>query len=227
MAGAWLCHPVLSAPMSLQMAFDEILFRRLRDKEIQQPVLRIYFSSEPWMTTGYSDSGPFPETMRVCKRITGGGRVYHGDDLVFSLCARKEDDESFTSVRISYWKIHEAVKKAFEKKGAKPEFYRCDEALPRGAECFVNPIATDLGIDRKKVAGGAQKRSLGTLLHQESLQLPSGWDALDFQDALKSAFADEFKISWQEMFFDPEIMEEAKVLAEEKYKNLNEKLVTV
>lgn len=208
--------------MPLQMAFDELLFRRLRDKTIQEPVLRVYFSSEPWMTTGYSDSGPFPADLKICKRMTGGGRVFHGNDLIFSLVARKDDDESFASVRISYWKIHEAVKKAFEKMGARPEFFRCDEQLPRGAECFVFPIATDLAIDCKKVAGGAQKRSLGILMHQESVQLPPKMDALEFLECLKAGFAEEFKISWQDMICDPAMLEEAETLAAEKYKNLNE-----
>lgn len=223
--------------MPFQMALDEILFRRRMEGELSSPVLRFYFSSEPWMTVGYSHperekgegeigvqspshsftSSPIP----VCKRITGGGQVLHGKDLLFSLAARKEDDESFTSVRVSYWKIHEAVKNAFEKAGERARFYRCDEKLPRGGECFVYPIATDLELDQKKIAGGAQKRSSGALLHQESLQLPSRIEPFGFMEKVKHAFETQFGIILQDLPCDPEILEKAKYLASEKYENIN------
>src|SRR4051812_9719540 len=102
--------------MPVQMAVDEILFREYEQAEenragAREPVLRIYFSSEPWITVGYSHPEIKSVTeIPVCRRITGGGRVEHGRDLIFSVVAGKKDDESFGSVRISYLKIHEAVK---------------------------------------------------------------------------------------------------------------------
>ncbi len=174
------------------------------------------------MTAGYSDPGPYPENFKVCKRITGGGRVEHGKDVIFSLTGRKEDDDSFKSVSTSYWKIHEAVKTAFEKLGESPRFYRCDEKLPKGGECFVYPIATDLALGDKKVAGGAQKRSVGILMHQESIQIPKKMDAFAFASALRKGFEEQFHIVFSETQWDPEVFEEAKKLSMEKYPNLND-----
>ncbi len=211
----WNLLPALSAPMPLQMAIDEILFRSGAG-----PVLRFYFSSEPWVTVGYSYRGDIPDNVPACRRITGGGRVDHGRDLVFSLVASKGDDESFSSVRLSYWKIHEAVKAALESYGRQVRFYRCDENLPRGGDCFQFPIATDLAADGRKVAGGAQKRSGPALLHQESVRIPDGMDAAKFAARMTRSFADTFKVRVLKSELDPELLTQARRLAEEKYSPL-------
>jgi lipoate-protein ligase A len=216
----WKKLPILSAPMPFQMALDEIVFRQMLNGKKMVPVVRFYFSSEPWLTVGYShpkNSEIERAEIPVCRRITGGGVVQHGKDLLVSLVAKKEDDESFSSVRVSYWKIHEALKKAFEAAGEKPRFYRCDEKLPRGGECFVYPIATDLALDEKKVAGGAQKRSSGVLLHQESVQLPPRMDAFAFAESVQKALENEFQVSIEDEAADPDLFAQAKRLAQEKY----------
>ena len=136
---------------------------------------------------------------------------------MFSLIARKQDDESFSQVRLSYLKIHEALKQAFESLGFRPEFYRCDENLPRGKDCFVFPIATDLALDGKKIAGGSQKRSSGVLLHQESVQLRKGleWEVL--MPALIAAFEKRFEVNIRPAQMDPGLLGRAEKLAAEKY----------
>ena len=207
--------------MPLQMALDEILFRGVENGNSENlflmghPIFRVFFSSEPWVTVGYSTKAPGEP--RVCRRITGGGVVHHGRDLIFSIVARKTDDESFRSVRLAYLKIHEAVKAAFEAGGMHPRFYRCDENLPRGRECFAFPIATDLALEGRKVAGGAQKRSSGVLLHQESIQDVQGLDLFDLAAGLRASFEKTFGIQLKPMDLDPGLLEKAKELAEEKY----------
>ncbi|MBI3306676.1 MAG: lipoate--protein ligase family protein [Candidatus Omnitrophica bacterium] len=212
---SWLLYPSISAPMPFQMAFDEILFRQ-RETETGPPILRFYFSSEPWISVGFSyRDTPSSPTVR---RITGGGLVRHGSDLIFSLIARKSDDESFKSVRVSYWKIHEAVKAGLEAIGNLPRFYRCDENLPRGQDCFRYPIATDLAVGPDKAAGGAQKRSAGALLHQESIQWKGMPDSETLIPALKEGFEKIFKVALVWADLDPALLEEAEKLSEEKYK---------
>ncbi len=235
---SWNLLPTISAPMPFQMALDEILFsRRCQALEFDTrhptpvtrnspPILRFYFSSEPWITVGYSYKTGFgcqvPDvgfqvsvTRRLpfCKRITGGGVVRHGNDLMFSLFAAKEDDESFGSIRKSYWKIHEALKAALEFLNFKPRFYRCDENLPKGSDCFQFPIATDLALDGEKIAGGAQKRSAGGMLHEESIRLMKGMDAERLMPALKRAFEKVFRVEIVEVDLDPEILAEAEKIA--------------
>lgn len=205
--------------MPFQMALDEVLFRGLIEKQIEHaPILRFYFSSEPWVTVGYSHpQDQMDKERNQCRRITGGGRVEHGEDVIFSIIGQKEDDESFKSVRVSYWKIHEAVKMAYESLGSQPRFFRCDEKLPRGGDCFVYPIATDLALGDQKIAGGAQKRSSGIFLHQESLKVPAPMDAEMLVTALRQSFEKVFEIKLNSTICELEHLEQAKNLAREKY----------
>lgn len=216
----WHLLPNMSAPMPFQMALDEVLFRRhAQDSPLEEPILRFFESSEPWVTIGYTHREPVTDSERVCRRITGGGRVNHGKDLIFSLIAKKSDDESFGSVRVSYWKIHEAVKAGYEFLGLKPRFYRVDEELPKGIDCFVFPIATDLAVENQKIAGGSQKRSRGIFLHQESLQLFSGVSTAELKKAICSGFEKVFNIKIVAKPLEPLRLKEATALSKQKYEN--------
>ena len=200
--------------MPFQLALDEVLFHRA--KKNHGPTLRFYFSSEPWSTLGYSQKGFHQNGIPACRRITGGGKVLHGKDLIFSLTSQKEHDEIFSSVRMSYLKIHEAVKLAFESLGKTAEFYRCDENLPRGKDCFLFPIATDLRLGKHKIAGGAQKRSHGALLHEESIKL-EGVDADALTKTLRQAFEKIFQMKIIAANLEPAWLNEAKAVAAKKY----------
>lgn len=230
----WKLLPPISASMSFQMALDELLFRaresQYLDKDLSHndredlfppPILRFYFSDRLSSTVGYSHRGAQTENgVEVVRRITGGGKVDHGRDLVFSLIAHKSHDESFGSVRVSYWKIHEALKKGFESLGMSPRFYRCDESLPEGPECFRYPISSDLALGRKKIAGGSQKRSAGTLLHQESIVVPKSVDVFMLCKAVRAGFESIFEVSLEDSFLKPEWFENAADLSKEKYQPL-------
>ncbi len=205
----WFLFSTISAPMPFQMMLDERLFRDAEEKKQEAlfPLLRFYFSSEPWVSVGYSyRNGESENGNKICRRLTGGGRVLHGHDVIFSLIARKTDDESFRSVRTSYLKIHEAVKKGFELLGFKPRFYRCDENLPRGKDCFLYPIATDLALGREKIAGGAEKRSSGVFLHQESVKVPRGIDADEMTESIRKGFEAVFEIRFKNADLSPELL---------------------
>ncbi len=207
--------------MPFQMALDEILFRdyEANAKPGDSPIFRFFYSSEPWMTTGYSDPvrEPLKNGIPVCRRLTGGGQVLHGKDIIFSLIAKKDADSSFDSVRMSYLKIHEAVKLAFEILGEKPRFYRVDEKLPKGPECFRYPIATDLAIGSDKVAGGSQKRSRGTFLHEESIYSPGNKLGIPLIAALKDGFQKRFEMTLKPAPISPETLASAELLAKEKF----------
>lgn len=206
--------------MPFQMALDEVLFRRterLEDPVSRKPLLRFYVSSEPWVTLGYfskqSEIGPG----RVCRRLTGGGRVSHGEDLIFSLIAHKSDDPSFGSVEESYLKIHDTVKDGLKSVGIGAEFYDAKQELPKGGECFIHPITSDLNVGGKKIAGGSQKRSSGMLLHHESIQMLDGVGVKELFHALQKSFARRFGVSLEEAPWDPEILRQAKVLCADGY----------
>jgi len=219
--------------MPFQMAMDEILFRQMVDstspREELKPVLRFYYASEPWISVGYAYSGwknaecnpkagnEAPRTdIPVCRRITGGGRVVHGKDLMFTLIAPKGAHGSFRSVKESYAKIHECVKAALEQTGRKPSFFK-DEELPLGKDCFLFPIASDLALDGEKIAGGGQKRSMGILMHQESIQMKRLGDPEVLKDLLEKTFEEIFKACLEPAPFWPELFMKTEKMGDEKY----------
>lgn len=228
----WQLYPTVSASMPFQMALDDILFQAAvkahEEGRDLPPMLRFYYASEPWVSLGYAYAGwrqwenrenltAGEESLPVSRRMTGGGRVVHGNDLMFTLIAPKAADESFKSVRLSYLKIHEVLKAALEALGCRPRFYRCDEKLPKGRDCFIFPIATDLAADGRKIAGGGQKRSLGIMLHQESVQLEGLPAAGRIVEAFKSEFRRIFETDFTDAEMVPAWFEEAEALGAEKY----------
>lgn len=231
----WRILPLISGPMPFQMALDEIHFRRFEQsflrKEAPQPVLRFFMTAEAWVSSGYAYSGwghgkvpsadgGMAQEFRGyprCRRLTGGGYVLHQGDLMFSLIVSKNEDERLRSVKTSYGIIHEALRMAFRRAGRETRFYRCDERLPSGSDCFLFPIASDLGWKGRKIAGGGQKRSSGVLLHQESVRRMPGLDPQDLLGHISEAVAEVFGAVFVSGILDPEELEEARTLGKEKY----------
>jgi len=212
--------------MTFQMALDERLFESQK-KNKQEPFLRFYHSSGPWISVGCSfrrpedlqASGLLRNNSKVpfCRRITGGGCVLHGEDLIFSLFIRTESDPGkLGAVRTSYAMIHEAVRRGFLKFGGEPVFYEAQDDLEKGADCFDFPVQSDLRMDGKKVAGGAQKRSVGVLLHHESVRIPEGVAWSDLAQAIREGFEEVFSVTVRDADLDPEIYFQAERLAADR-----------
>ncbi len=211
----WRLLPTISAPMPLQMALDELLFE-LQKKASSDPILRFYVSSEPWISAGCSfrDLKALSKSelihknpqVPVCRRITGGGCVLHGRDLIFALTARVQSDpEKLGSVRASYAKIHEGVKMGLLGCGLDPKFYSGSDELPKGNDCFDFPVESDLSWKGKKIAGGAQKRSEGVLLHHESILIPPGVKAETLIQAIQKGLGQIFSATIEKAELNPEL----------------------
>lgn len=210
----WSLLPTISAPMPLQMALDELLFQSQKTKA-QAPTLRFYVSSAPWISAGYSfrDAEALSKSelilknlqVPVCRRVTGGGCVLHGRDLIFSLCARADlDPEKLGAIRTCYGKIHESVKMGLQLCGLDPKFYGGDD-LPKGNDCFDFPVESDLSWKGKKIAGGAQKRSEGVLLHHESVLISPGVERENLIRAVRKGLEQVFGVAIQNVDMDPEL----------------------
>ncbi len=181
-------------PGAFNMQMDEMLFRRaIRAKEINA-TLRFYRFSEPCWTVGYGiwkSASASSETMPAIRRLTGGGIVKHGEDLTYALVAPYHGEEPLARVRKSYFFIHEALCCVLHKFGLKAERYASE--CESGKFCFDSPVTDDVMLRGKKVAGGAQKRSQGYLLHQGSIAWPLLLEAKFDLNELRfaRAFADE------------------------------------
>ena len=200
-----------------QMNLDRELFEEaVRDPSLP-PLLRIYRVCEPAVTVGCSypkKRSLFLELKNLfffwkkkrplCIRPTGGGWVEHGNDLIYSVIARRNSFPTFGRVRTSYLSFHEAVQEAFLGLKIKTHLFRCDEVDIKKAgrsrrigDCFREPVATDVGKGEQKVAGGAQWRRREAFLHQGSIQIPPGVSFDDLKAVLIGSFERKFAVVWQ------------------------------
>lgn len=176
-----------------QMDFDRRLFETFLEDPEAQPLLRIYRVPEPGVTVGYS-AGPSLRGAAPVVRPTGGGRVFHGNDLIYTVIARHDSFPTFRLVRTSYLTFHEIIQETLAGFGIEASFVRCDNSEAKQnsrrlvKDCFSTPVPTDLVYEGKKIAGAAQRRKKGAFLHQGSVELVAG---VTF-DRLRSALLESF-----------------------------------
>ena len=170
-------------PLNVQenMALDEQVVR-LRPQAV---TLRFYhWTAAPAVTFGYAQ---FIQEVRkaiqqrhfsgaYARRPTGGGVVFHRDDLTFSLVFPSQ--AAPTEI---YRQLHAAVLEQLRENGLMVRVF--DATLPASVyapsqaggatACFVRPVQNDLlADDGQKILGGAIRRFANTILYQGSLQMP-------------------------------------------------------
>lgn len=194
------------------MALDEAVHLHSPPEET---VLRFYDWDGPACTFGYSQL--YSVALGQCRargwndispvrRATGGGIVFHDGDLTFSLvfpwdklCAAGE----------IYQKIHRGIHVALKSSGVLTDLWPV-ENRSRGLSpsCFVRAEPMDLvGMDGRKILGGALRKKAGKGLYQGSLRPESLRLTLDglrsavFQGVSRGfgrAPATEIKPAWRE-----------------------------
>ncbi len=163
-----------SLPGHLNMELDVMMAERAASS--QTPVLRFYRWKEPTVTAGRTTPETaafgamlmYPESLLV-RRPTGGGIVFHGEEMSFSLSWPR----SFTmlgNVRDSYCRIHGAVLEALQECGV--QAMQADQSDDEtGMLCSQAVVAGDLIGPSGKIAGGAEWRSGASVLYQGHLWL--------------------------------------------------------
>lgn len=168
---------------ALNMGVDEALL-----ESVSVPTIRFYRWRRPSLSFGYFgryvDVAPHESEREIVRRWTGGGIVFHGDDLTYSIVVPANDsvfDESSMSI---YEKIHRAIQKAFAAIDQQTELATVAAVYDRRSQidstvadrrynedaCFANPVHADVMLNGRKVAGGAQRRTRLGILHQGSIQ---------------------------------------------------------
>lgn len=193
----------------MQMAVDEALL-----ESVTTPALRFYGWRAPAISFGYfgrfADVAGYAGERELVRRWTGGGIVFHGEDLTYSLIVPAADAIAGRSPQDIYTAVHEAICLTLEFRGIAATL--ADGAAPKISEaCFANPVRADLLLDGRKAAGAAQRRTRAGLLHQGSIQIP----------ALEGNFAPAFASNLCARFRDAPspvgTTEAAKVIAQKKY----------
>lgn len=210
-----------------QMALDETLIF-LRPAEV---TLRFYrWTPGPAVTFGYAQpvqsvralAAARGITQFVVRRPTGGGVVFHEDDLTFSLVF----PSALRPVEI-YEKFHAYAQANLAQAGqthtalegpVAKEVYR--PGSPSGASaCFQNPVENDVLNQRgEKILGGALRRFGSTVLYQGSLQVPGARENPRYKAALIASVRQFFAQDFAPVSAEKSWLIQARELADTQYK---------
>lgn len=209
-AGLDVYHDSGSHSAAMNMAIDEALLEYATD-----PVIRFYCWQSPALSFGYfgrfADVASYASERDLVRRWTGGGIVFHGTDLTYSIVIPARD-AVFTESSISiYEKIHCALCDVLLEAGHAALLGTETGVNDPGYNCFANPVRADLLIDGRKIAGAAQRRTRRGLLQQGSIQ------GVDIGKRLAQRFAQTLSANCSERKVDDEILNRARELAEWKY----------
>jgi lipoyl(octanoyl) transferase len=216
-------HDQAAHSAAMNMAIDEVLL-----EFAAIPLIRFYRWQSPALSFGYfgrfTDVASYQCERDLVRRWTGGGIVFHGEDLTYSLVIPSSDTafaESSTSI---YEKVHQALCDALSETGQPAVVAAGADRVPgsavvatrtgisdAGYSCFENPVRADVMIDGRKIAGAAQRRIRRGLLQQGSIQ------GIDLQSDLAQRFARELSTDHRERKVDERILNRARELAEQRY----------
>src|SRR6476469_7536724 len=204
---------------AMNMAIDEVLL-----ETAAVPTIRFYRWRSPALSFGYfgkfSDIAICAAERDLVRRWTGGGIVFHGDDLTYSIVIPANDpvfDESSIAI---YEKIHRALadvlngvgERAVVAGGVDPGGIALSKhAAASGYNCFANPVRVDVMMNGRKIAGAAQRRTRRGLLQQGSIQ------GITTNTDLVEKFAQALSTNCSEIEISEEVFQRAQELAQRKY----------
>src|SRR3989338_1059652 len=211
---------------ALNMGVYEMLMEAQKDPAAL-PSLRFYSWSSPAYSVGYfQDVGEVAARRRaaeknipVVRRITGGGMVFHGKDLTFSLTLKSASPFLPREVKDSYLRINEALRSGLAELLPEIDYASCKDVPSGRADGervgFEAPSCYDLLLGKKKVVGSSQRRKDGVVLHQASLFFE--FDKETLMDCILRGFERKWGIAFLRTPLNEEELLRAERRAVERY----------
>jgi lipoate-protein ligase A len=210
-------HDQAPRSAAMNMAIDEALL-----DSVAVPSIRFYRWRSPALSFGYfrkfTDVANYAVERDLVRRWTGGGIVFHGEDLTYAIVIPPSDPVFSESSRSIYDAIHAALRDALVANGERAELAAAAgmvdagaAIINRGYSCFANPVRADVMLDGRKIAGAAQRRTRRGLLQQGSIQY------VDLGNGLSERFAHALSPNCSERDINRETLDLARELAEQKY----------
>jgi len=212
------------------MAMDELLLEH--SAEIELPLIRIYGWDRPSVSIGYVQkySAAPHEQYTVVRRPTGGGVVFHDNDLTYTAVIPQEDPICKLNRIDSYHVFHRAIQLTLKEFGLAANLSpdECGPVDRATMQCFTTPTRYDVVADNKKYAGAAQRRTKNGILHQGRINLAElGGDKELLTKKLLPAFEKQFDMNFIDFEPDAGLIASVEELAGKKYAtddwNMNKK----
>jgi lipoyl(octanoyl) transferase len=165
------------------MAVDEALLACF-DAEHSRPIFRIYSWEPPALSLGRFQKGGEVLDRESCaragvavvRRISGGGVIYHADEITYSLVCSPEHVPQASSIKGSFRVLTSFLVRFYSTLGLNP-CYAMD-SFPDGAGlggrspfCFAGRESYDILIEGRKVGGNAQRRLKRAIFQHGSIPL--------------------------------------------------------
>lgn len=179
------------------MDFDRQTLARAQENLDASAVLRFFRFHQPTVSFGRLQKREdiqslIPPDWPAVQRPTGGGIVFHSDDLCLSLCWRQGIAPLPLRIQDQYAWIHRVIQKVIT------PFQEVTMASGRDGksrpssfpvrQCFQEPAMFDLLSDHRKIVGGALCRQKNVFLYQGSIQ---GIFHLDLEPLLLRTFQEQ------------------------------------
>lgn len=121
----------------LNMAIDEALVSKYTNNEDNgMPTIRLYTWKVPSCTIGYFQriknvlATLEDKNMPIVRRPTGGGTVFHGNDITYSIIKRTNRNNRLDDVTTFYEIIGKSIFRTLEKLGFECAFYKPENDIP-------------------------------------------------------------------------------------------------
>jgi len=152
----------------MNMAIDEALAAGGQDGP---PVFRFYDWLSPSISIGYGQRVNqvidrqlcVADNIPVVRRPTGGGVVFHGIDITYSVVLQPG---MAADIYDAYKKVQSRIQRAFAQMGVAIKLYSNIEKHDLSGFCFISPNFGDLMVRGKKLGGMAARRKGGKILCQ-------------------------------------------------------------
>ena len=226
-----VCHDICPHSAPINMSIDEALLETARI-----PTIRFFRWRSPALSFGYfgkfSDVATYATDRDLVRRWTGGGIVFHGDDLTYSIVIPVSDAVFAESSIAIYEKIHRSLADVLAANGQVAELAtvaalcerrkskkgdlqiaqrRSKDRRSLDTNCFANPVRADVIMDGSKIAGAAQRGTRRGLLQQGSIQ------GFVMETDLAQKFAQALSANCSQFEINEEVLRRAQELAQQKY----------
>lgn len=174
------------------MALDEALLCCF-DAGRSLPVLRLYGWNPPALSVGrYQDAAAAldlelcaADGVPVVRRMTGGGIIFHAQELTYSMVCAPEHIGEVVGVKDGFRKLCGFLLGTYQRLGLEAAFagdlnHAGERLGERTAFCFAGKEEFDVLVNGLKIGGNAQRRLRGAILQHGSIPLESR-----VQDALR------------------------------------------
>lgn len=168
------------------MALDAEIFGQYLEDGVG--VLRLYRWKNPSFTYGFSQNPQSQidlarcasDGVQIAKRMTGGGVLFHHDEITYSFVCSKSDVDELQGVFVAYRDICAFLIRFYKSLGLDPFFALQAEGFKD--RCAAHPLCSasnekyDIVISGKKIGGNAQKRKRQVIFQHGSIPCRIDWN---------------------------------------------------